>query len=97
TPRPRLGEARTAVEVTVRGTVLDRGSWQPVPRVEVVLRGPGGEATTTADARGHYQLSVAPGDYRAFVRDDRVLSSGPITPLRLFSPPRAELAGAPDE
>ena len=83
--------------VTIAGGVFDVRDQTPVAGVEVVFRSPAGELTTTADAAGHYAIVVEPGVYRAFVRDDRVLSVGRASLIRLPGAPPPEAAGAPDE
>jgi hypothetical protein len=61
--------------VRASGRVLD-GERAPVPFVEVVFAGPDVEVSTIADAAGHYQLTLAPGTYRAYARGDGILSVG---------------------
>lgn len=84
-------------QVTISGTVVDALSGQPVPSVEVVFRSAAGEETITAGADGRYRIRLAPGSYRAFVRDDTVLSVGRPEIVRLPTLPTAEVAGVPDE
>jgi hypothetical protein len=83
--------------VSVSGMVFDREARNPVAEVEVVLRGEHGDITARTRADGTFALAVVPGDYRAFVRDARVLSVGTRGRERLRSGARAELAGAEDE
>lgn len=83
--------------VTISGTVLDASTHAGVGGVEVVFRGPAGEETTVADPDGRYRLDVPPGAYRAFVRDDTVLSVARADQARLPGLPNADAAGAPDE
>ncbi|MBX3156342.1 MAG: carboxypeptidase regulatory-like domain-containing protein [Deltaproteobacteria bacterium] len=85
--------------VVVSGTVIDARTHGPVAGVEVVLRSAifGAEETTIAGADGTYRIAVAPGVYRAFVRDDTVLSVGRAERVRLPGPPSADAAGVPDE
>ncbi len=98
---PRAGSPRLAVAaprtVSIGGAVIEQTANTPVPGVAVVLRGAGGEIEARTDASGKYAVAVPPGAYHAFVRDDSVISSGPILRVRLPGPPRAELVGAPDE
>jgi len=84
-------------DVTVTGRVIDIGQQQGVAGVEVVFRGAAGENTTTTARDGGYAIRLAPGAYRAFVRDDTVLSIGRPDLVRLPSLPSAETAGIPDE
>src|SRR5262245_9834768 len=74
-------------DVTVTGRVIDIGQQQGVAGVEVVFRGAAGENTTTTGRDGGYAIRVAPGAYRAFVRDDTVLSIGRPDLVRLPSLP----------
>ncbi|MEO7730811.1 MAG: carboxypeptidase-like regulatory domain-containing protein [Kofleriaceae bacterium] len=84
--------------VTISGHVIDvSDAARPVGDVEVVFRGPTGEATTMSDAQGGYTLRVAAGTYRAFVRGDAVVSSAREGRVRLPGPPSATSAGVPDE
>jgi hypothetical protein len=89
--------ARLDGAVTISGTVLDMGTLEGVGGVEVVFRSEAGEETTIAGADGRYRIDVPAGTYRAFVRDDTVLSVGPADHVRLPELPTAEAAGAPDE
>jgi len=82
---------------TISGTVIDRDTRTPVGGVEVVFRGDGGEESVTADADGSYRIELARGRYRAFVRDDAVMSVGLGGRERLPSSPEAETVGLPDE
>ncbi len=84
-------------EVTIAGTIIDARTGAPVPGVEVVFRNDTGEATVIAGSDGRYQLTVARGRYRAFVRDESVLSVGRPEVARLPSLPSADVAGVPDE
>lgn len=83
--------------VTIAGTVIDARTAQPVGDVEVVFRSHAGEETTVANPDGTYQIEVPAGSYRAFVRDDAVLSVGRSDRIRLPAAPTAETANAPDE
>ena len=77
--------------VHVRGTVKDAHDGTPVGGVDVVFSGAGGEAEATASADGTYEITIAPGAYRAFVRGDGVMSVGVPSPDRLPGDP-ADLA-----
>ena len=83
--------------VRISGSVIDEISRAPVADVEVVFRSSLGESTTTATSDGTYSIEIAPGEYRAFVRDDNMISVGLADQIRLPVGPRAETAGAPDE
>lgn len=83
--------------VSVQGIVVDRDTREPVVDVEVVLRGEHGDVSTRSRADGTFSVSVPRGDYRAFVRDARVMSTGLQGRVRVKSVPRAELAGVADE
>jgi protocatechuate 3,4-dioxygenase beta subunit len=83
--------------VTISGTVRDAETHEGVGGVEVVLRGEAGEETTIADDEGGFRIDVPAGSYRAFVRDDAVLSVGYGELERVPEPPAADAAGAPDE
>ena len=88
--------ARPSGTVTIAGTVVDAATHDGVGGVEVVFRGEGGEESTMAGPDGRYRLDLRPGAYRAFVRDDAVLSIGRAE-SRLPGMPSADAAGAPDE
>ncbi|MBA3539774.1 MAG: carboxypeptidase regulatory-like domain-containing protein [Deltaproteobacteria bacterium] len=83
--------------VVVSGTVIDVETNTPVGGVEVVFRSPAGEESTTSNADGTYRIRMPEGIYRAFVRDDLVLSVGRPDHVRLLPAPSAETAGVPDE
>ena len=83
--------------VRITGNVVDRLSREPVGDVEVVFRGPDGEESVTAGADGSYRIELNPGAYRAFVRDDSVLSVGLPVEERLPGFPDLDAIGAPDE
>src|SRR5262249_25564327 len=70
-------------EVTISGRVIELGQQRPVAGVEVVFRGDRGDATTKAGPDGAYAIRLARGSYRAFVRDDAVLSFGRRDVMRL--------------
>lgn len=84
-------------EVTLAGRVIDVLTQTPVGNVEVVFRSAEGETTTTTVADGSYTIRVPTGMYRAFVRDDSVLSVGRPDLVRVPGAPRADTAGVPDE
>jgi hypothetical protein len=84
-------------DVTVTGKVIDVGQQQPVAGVEVVFRGAAGENTAMTGRDGAYSIRIAAGAYRAFVRDDTVLSIGRPDLVRLPTLPSSETAGIPDE
>lgn len=86
-----------AAEVTIAGTVIDAKTGAPVGDVEVVFRNESGEQTVVAGADGRYRIVLARGRYRAFVRDESVLSVGRPEVVRLPTLPSAETAGVPDE
>lgn len=83
--------------VEIAGTVVDAQGGAPVGGVEVVLAGARGEHTTQAAADGGFALEVPVGSYRAYVRDDRVLSVGRPDVARVPDAPTADTAGMPDE
>jgi hypothetical protein len=102
TPRPRAPALPfTAVPpggaVTIAGRVIDIRLEQGVGGVEVVFRGAAGDAQTSTRRDGAYTIRLAAGSYRAFVRDDAVLSVGRRELVRLPGPPSADTAGVPDE
>jgi hypothetical protein len=82
--------------VTIAGTVVDAATHDGVGGVEVVFRNERGEESTMAGPDGRYRIDLRPGAYRAFVRDDEVLSIGRAD-ARLPGLPSADAAGAPDE
>lgn len=88
---------RPGGEVAITGRVIEVQQQQPVGSVELVFRGAAGDATTSARRDGSYAIRLAPGTYRAFVRDDTVMSLGRRDPVRLPGPPPVEIAGVPDE
>ncbi|MDB4953641.1 MAG: hypothetical protein JWO36_1210 [Myxococcales bacterium] len=83
--------------VRISGSVVDQISHDAVAGVEVVFRSSLGETTTIATSTGTYSIELPPGAYRAFVRDDSVLSIGHADRVRVASGPRADTAGVPDE
>jgi hypothetical protein len=93
----RMSSTERDGDVTITGKVIDISQQQPVANVEVVFRSTAGENTTTTRRDGSYSIRIAPGSYRAFVRDDTVLSIGRPDLVRLPSLPSAETAGIPDE
>jgi hypothetical protein len=93
---PAPGLPRGGAEVTIAGRVLDEDQ-RPVAGVDVVFRGGSGEVTATTGDTGAYSIRLVAGVYRAFVRDDTVLSVGAPDRVRLPAPPSSETAGVPDE
>jgi hypothetical protein len=89
--------ARAAGTVEIKGTVIDASDGSPVGGVEVVVRGPLGEASISAGNDGSFAVDVSPGTYHAFVRADDVMTVGLADPVRLDFGPRADVAGLPDE
>ncbi len=100
-PRGRGGAwrppARPDGMVTISGMVVDAATHEGVGGVEVVFRGEAGEETTAAGPDGRFRIDVPAGAYRAFVRDETVLSVGEEDHVRLPGLPAADAAGAPDE
>jgi len=97
---PRSGaipHANVGDGVTISGAVIDARDSKPVAGVEVVFLSPLGESSVTSGADGGYSIHVAAGVYRAFVRDDSVLSVGRPDLQRLPGMPNADAAGMPDE
>jgi len=92
-----IAAARRTGAVTISGTVIDDSTDEGVGGVEVVFRSSAGEETTTAGPDGRYRIDVPVGTYRAFVRDETVLSIGHGERVRLPVMPSADIAGAPDE
>lgn len=90
-------ELRDSGLVQITGSVVDRLSKDHVGEVEVVFRGPGGEQSTMAGADGSYRIELEPGAYRAFVRDESVLSIGFPVEERLPGFPDLDAIGVPDE
>jgi hypothetical protein len=86
-----------SAEVTIAGRVFDLVQQAPVGNVEVVFHGEAGETSTTTRDDGAYSIRLASGAYRAFVRDDTVLSVGRPEAVRLPGQPSADAAGAPDD
>jgi len=84
-------------DVTIAGRVIDIRQQQPVGNVEVVFHSLAGETSTMASQDGSYAIHVPPGMYRAFVRDDTVLSVARPERVRLPGLPSADAAGVPDE
>ncbi len=83
--------------VQITGAVIDQLSHDQVGEVEVVFRGPDGEESVTTGADGSYRIELLPGAYRAFVRDDSVLSIGFPIEERLPGFPDLDAIGMPDE
>ena len=82
--------------VTITGTVRDAAS-SIVANVDVVFRGAAREETAKTGPDGKYRIVVPAGTYRAFVRDDTVMSVGKMDRARLPGLPNALAAGALDE
>lgn len=98
TAEPALPPAgRAPAEVVIRGRVIDIHQQRPVGNVEVVFRGAAGDTTVTTGRDGAYAVRVAAGSYRAFVRDDAVMSIGRRDLVRLPGPVSADTAGVPDQ
>ena len=95
--RGPLDKVRPAGLVRVTGQVTEAYGDGGLARVEVVFAGPAGEATATTDGDGRYQLDVAAGFYRAYVRADGVISVGAPRNQRLPGPPSPREAGSPDD
>ncbi|HEY5938456.1 MAG TPA: carboxypeptidase-like regulatory domain-containing protein [Kofleriaceae bacterium] len=91
------GRSSHADAIVIAGTVIDAQSTKPVGKVEVVFRSELGEETTQAGADGSYRIEVQPGIYRAFVRDEFVLSVGMARHVRLPTLPSSDTVGVPDE
>jgi len=83
--------------VTISGAVIDARDGKTVANVEVVFRSALGESSVTTNLDGAYSIHLAAGVYRAFVRDDSVLSVGRPDLQRLPGMPSADAAGMPDE
>lgn len=84
-------------EVAISGAVVDSTDGAPVGNVEVVFRSEAGEQSVVAGADGRYRIALPRGRYRAFVRDDSVLSAGRPEITRLPGLPSADEVSAPDE
>ncbi|MBA2540808.1 MAG: carboxypeptidase regulatory-like domain-containing protein, partial [Deltaproteobacteria bacterium] len=82
--------------IVISGRVVDRYTDAPVGDVEVVFRG-AGEESVVSGTDGVYRIELAPGAYRAFVRDDSVFSVGQVVEERLPGFPDLDQIGAPDE
>ena len=91
------GRSSHADAIVIAGTVIDAQSTKPVGNVEVVFRSELGEETTQAGADGSYRIEVQAGIYRAFVRDEFVLSVGMARHVRLPTLPSSDTVGVPDE
>ncbi len=90
-------EVAPLATISIAGRVVDVEGQRPVGDVEVVFRGADGETTTTSGLDGAYEIHVAPGVYRAFVRDDAVVSFARGRLERLPGPPSLAAAGLPDD
>jgi hypothetical protein len=91
-PPPRRGGA-----ATISGAVIDAATNEGVGGVEVVFRNDAGEETTIAGPDGRYRIDLPIGTYRAFIRDETVISVGYAERVRLPGLPEADAAGAPDD
>jgi hypothetical protein len=97
-PAPALpASARRTGDIAITGRVLDVPVQHAVGSVEVVFRGAAGDATTTALRDGSYAIHLPPGSYRAFVRDDAVMSFGRRDRGRVPGLPSSDAVGLPDE
>nr|HEX4312871.1 carboxypeptidase-like regulatory domain-containing protein [Kofleriaceae bacterium] len=83
--------------VAISGTVVDMTSHGGVGNVEVVFRTPDGESSATTTTDGSYRIEVPAGTYKAFVRDDHVLSIGNEDLIRLPGMPPPDAAEVPDD
>ncbi len=83
--------------LAVAGSVLDVMSDDVVGGVEVVFRSAVGETSVVTGPDGTYRIALARGAYRAFVRDDAVLSIGAAARVRIPGAPTPDQAGLPDE
>ncbi|MEO8699404.1 MAG: carboxypeptidase-like regulatory domain-containing protein, partial [Kofleriaceae bacterium] len=93
----KSGERRTRSSAEGDAKSIDKSGQQPVGNVEVVFRNLTGEETAMAGADGRYRIDVPAGVYRAFVRDDSVLSFGRVGRVRVPGLPSLDSAGVPDE
>jgi len=84
-------------KVTITGAVYDQEHGNAVAAVTVVLLGNTGEATTTTGGDGTFTFRVPRGRYRAFVRDQDMITTGLQERQRLDAGPRVELVDALDE
>jgi len=80
----------------VEGRVVDALTRTPVGDVEVVFDGVAGETAASVAPDGTYQIDVSPGEYRAFVRGDHVISVGAAPYQRLPTAPDPTTAMVPD-
>ncbi|HEU0032092.1 MAG TPA: carboxypeptidase-like regulatory domain-containing protein [Kofleriaceae bacterium] len=101
-PVPRAAATAAAVPApagkpVIAGSVVDSDSGKPVAGAVVVFRAPTGEATAKTDPTGAYRLELARGSYRAFVRDERVISVGELDRVRLSNLPAVDTIGVADE
>ena len=84
-------------DVVITGKVVDEEDHAGVGNIEVVFKNALGESSTTSNADGTYRIEIAPGTYRAYVRDDNALSVGMQDLVRLPGMPTLDAAGTPDE
>ena len=73
---PPTAKQHVPGRTTISGHVLDSADRSHVASVKVVLKSQAGELEAIANADGAYELTVPPGPYRVFVRDDHVMSVG---------------------
>jgi len=97
-PQSRLVPVAKPVSATpsVKGSVIDRDTREKIGNAEVVLRG-AKDYTTRSRADGTFDIAVPRGDYRVFVRHERVMSTGLQGRVRLRPAPSATLANVVDE
>jgi hypothetical protein len=79
----------------VSGTIRDLDTRAPIPGAEMILAGPLGENSATADDEGHYEMFVPPGLYRTFARADGYIAVGDVPIQRVPETPDATSIGLP--
>lgn len=94
---PALPPGAERDEVAIAGRVLELPLQRPVGGAEVVLRGAGGDVAVTTRRDGTYSVRVPAGSYRAFVRDDAVMSIARRDVARLPGLPAPDTVGVPDQ
>ncbi len=87
--------SRVPGTVRVSGTVRDSDSGGPVADAEVVFASTAGESSVACDDKGHYQVDVRPGFYRAYARADGYVSVGSPPTERTPRQPDVTSIGAP--
>ncbi len=71
----RLGSPKSAgMSGVVSGTVIESGSKEPVPWVDIVFRSRGEEASTTSDESGRYNIELAAGQYEVRAVGEKVIA-----------------------